>query len=1194
MTDDSRRPDLSTDETSAFRAEKEAPRRDIERQSENESLMEAVTDYVYSVRIENGRACETRHGPGCETVTGYKSDDFAADPCLWLSMVVEEDRSRVEEQAHRLLRGEECPPIEHRIRRRDGSVRWVRNTPVLHLDAEGRPTSHDGLIRDVTERKQAEEALRREHDILMRITETSPVAIMVNDRTGRITFCNATAERLLGLTRDEATRRAYNAPEWRITDFDGRPFPDDELPFRRVMATGRPVTGVKHAVQTPDGRRILLSINAAPLSDEQGRIDGMVATLSDVTERVRSDLALRESEERYRALVDQSLLGIGVSRGNQVLSANPALLRLFGYDSIEEFAGVPLIDHVAPASRATILDRSKKIRQGEPVSTEFEYDILRRDGQVRTLLASSSYFTVGDETYIQTTFQDVSARKRIEAVLEKERHELKRIIDTSPIIIFYKDSGSRFVRVNRVFAEALKMAEEDFVGKTVFDLYSRSIAQGMTDDDQEVMSACRPKLNIVEQHESAAGLRWIQTDKIPIVDDHGVCIGLIGFAQDITERKEAEEELRASEARLRTLLEASPDMTFLIDRDERVIYANPAAARLFNEVPERIIGRKQFDLFAYKDAMRHSVSLQRVLRTGKPFRIESPASTREHDLWIDTQLVPFTDAHGNVVSVLGIARDTTERRWAEDLTRAQLDLLIAANEKRSLPETLDICLTSAIRFSGMDAGGVYVRDPATDRLTLVCHHGFSEEFAGATAVIERDTPRSRIVFQGQPAYSQRREPNANLDEALLSERLKAVGVVPILHKGNVTGCLLVASHRLDEVPPRSRIAIETIAALAGGLLAGADSELALRESAARMASIVRAVPIGIGLVVNRALKQVNERLCEIVGRSADELVGQSARIMYPTDADYERAGQEQDRQIAEHGTGTVETRWTHKDGRILDLLLSSTPLDPNDLAQGVTFAALDITDRKRAEEERHRLEAQLRQQQKLESIGTLSAGVAHEINNPLMCIMNYAQLIVNRLPENDALRPYATNIVEESERVSTIVHDLLAFARQDERALSPARLCDIVERTLTLIRSLILKDRIALDADVPAELPTLKCRSQQIQQVLLNLLTNARDAVNERYPDADPSKRISVTARLYADDMRTWIRTIVEDTGNGVSPDAGARIFDPFFTTKTGGHGTGLGLSVSYGIVRAHNGRLSFESAPGETTRFFLDLPTEA
>jgi signal transduction histidine kinase len=257
---------------------------------------------------------------------------------------------------------------------------------------------------------------------------------------------------------------------------------------------------------------------------------------------------------------------------------------------------------------------------------------------------------------------------------------------------------------------------------------------------------------------------------------------------------------------------------------------------------------------------------------------------------------------------------------------------------------------------------------------------------------------------------------------------------------------------------------------------------------------------------------------------------------------------------------------------------------------GFLLIGTDISDRKAAERERANLEAQLRQQQKLESIGTLASGVAHEINNPIQSIMNYADLVRMRADPGGAVADFAGEIIAETERVASIVRNLLAFARQEKEHHSPARIRDVVESTLTLMRAVLRRDHVILRVDVPEDLPSIKCRSQQLQQVFMNLLGNARDALNRRYPDFHEDKLIAIRSWLELRDGEDWVCTTVEDHGTGIAPDVIDRVFDPFFTTKGRDEGTGLGLSVSHGIVREHRGELEVESELGHYTRFHINL----
>jgi signal transduction histidine kinase len=250
------------------------------------------------------------------------------------------------------------------------------------------------------------------------------------------------------------------------------------------------------------------------------------------------------------------------------------------------------------------------------------------------------------------------------------------------------------------------------------------------------------------------------------------------------------------------------------------------------------------------------------------------------------------------------------------------------------------------------------------------------------------------------------------------------------------------------------------------------------------------------------------------------------------------------------------------------------------------------------------MEAQLLQAQKLESIGTLAGGVAHEINNPVNGIMGYAQLIRDETESKaPQLAEYAGEILRETERVATIVKNLLGFARQDKQSSSPARLVDIVNAVLSLVQAVMRHDQVALEVDVPEDLPFIRCRSQQLQQVLMNLLTNARDALNENYSGYHENKRIRIAARALAPGGKgsaafgrrkgPWLRLTVEDHGQGIPAEIRERIFNPFFTTKSRDKGTGLGLSISHTIVKEHGGELWCESEPGQWTRFYVDLSVE-
>ncbi len=370
-------------------------------------------------------------------------------------------------------------------------------------------------------------------------------------------------------------------------------------------------------------------------------------------------------------------------------------------------------------------------------------------------------------------------------------------------------------------------------------------------------------------------------------------------------------------------------------------------------------------------------------------------------------------------------------------------------------------------------------------------------------------------------------------------------------------------------------------------------EKALRASEERFRMLVEAAPFGISVQSNGEFRYVNKTLQRIYGASQpEELINTKVIDRMHPDYHQQLRARMQLMEKTQQALDTIEYVQLRMDGSPTNVSVSAVPIDFYGEASALVFIR-DITEQKRAETERQHMQEQLRQQQKLEAIGTLAGGVAHEINNPINGIINYAQLILDGPSEEDHQRQYAGEIIHESHRIAGIVRDLLQFSRQDRQAHSLAFFQDILEHTLSLVRTLIKRDAITIDVDLAPDLPPFRCRSQQIQQVVMNLLLNARDALNDKYPESHPNKQISVRAWLDRRDERQWLMVSVQDRGTGMTPEVRERIFEPFFTTKPADRGTGLGLAISYGIVRDHQGNLSCESEPGEYTHFLLELPVD-
>ncbi len=227
----------------------------------------------------------------------------------------------------------------------------------------------------------------------------------------------------------------------------------------------------------------------------------------------------------------------------------------------------------------------------------------------------------------------------------------------------------------------------------------------------------------------------------------------------------------------------------------------------------------------------------------------------------------------------------------------------------------------------------------------------------------------------------------------------------------------------------------------------------------------------------------------------------------------------------------------------------------------------------------------------LASIGELAAGVAHEINNPINGIINYAQILLDE-NKDELGRDVLSRIIKEGERIADIVSNLLAFSRQkDGDATSEVQVVEVIDNSFALIKHQLHKDCIIIEQDMPDDLPPIQVNPQQLQQVLLNLLSNARYALNRRYSGRDAAKILRVSCHVVDLRGKPFIRIEVTDFGTGIPEEIIGYIFDPFFSSKGPGEGTGLGLSISHGIIKDFNGFLGVDSREGEYTTMTVDLP---
>jgi signal transduction histidine kinase/DNA-binding response OmpR family regulator len=227
----------------------------------------------------------------------------------------------------------------------------------------------------------------------------------------------------------------------------------------------------------------------------------------------------------------------------------------------------------------------------------------------------------------------------------------------------------------------------------------------------------------------------------------------------------------------------------------------------------------------------------------------------------------------------------------------------------------------------------------------------------------------------------------------------------------------------------------------------------------------------------------------------------------------------------------------------------------------------------------------------LASLGELAAGVAHEINNPINGIINYAQILADQFAEDAENLEIVREIIDEGERVANIVKNLLDFAKARPEFKNPVSIEDILAASLALTKSQLSRDGIKLLVDMTPGLPPVLAHLQQIQQVVLNLISNARYALNQKYPAADQEKIFHIESETCSSPEGLFVRLSFLDRGVGIAPEILPKVMDPFYSTKPSGAGTGLGLSISHGIIKDHGGEIRIFSEQGQYTRVVVDLP---
>jgi PAS domain S-box-containing protein len=1217
---------------------------------------------------------------GAKLIGAETPEQLVGKPML--DFVHPDYRGVVEKRVQKAIEeGERVPLLEEKLVRLDGEEIDVEVTGIS-TTYEGKPAVQV-VLRDITGRKRAEKTLQQERNLLSRIMETSPVGIVVVDRTGQITFANNQAEQVLGLIKNEITQRTYNAPEWRITDYDGQAFPDENLPFRRVMDTQQPVYDVRHAIEWPDGRRVLLSINAMPLFDETGQVNGMVAAVDDVTERVQAEQKLREAERRFRTLLDNvRLVAVGLDKEGNVAYANPYFLKLTGYTP-DEVLGKNWFQTFIPERDRPVVDTVfSKVIEAE-IHPHYEKPILTRDGEERWIAWNNTSLLDPNGKPIGTMSigEDITERKRAEKALKKAELEKEAILDSLVEHVIYEDTELKILWPNQAACESAGRTREELIGCHCYEIWPKRSEPCL---DCPVVEAIRTGQPRQVEKTTPDGRIWFIRG-YPVRDESNKVIGAVEVTLEITERKRAEEALRKSEARLQSIFRAAPVGIGLVS-NRVLLEVNDRISEMLGYSRDELVGKNARMIYPTdKDFEYVGSEKYRQIREHGTGTVETRWRRKDGEV-IDVLLSSTAlDPADLSAGVTFTALDITERKRVEKALRESENNLKQAQQIAHLGswaldiETNEFTVSEEMvriyRYENSYTGSVSMEEFAQyiypdDRERVASALGdaiagrapYDLEFRiartdgeirtlhaqGEVIRDESDKP-IRVIGTGLDVTEHKRaeeellraqreweeifqaigQPTLILDPryhitAANRAAVRATGksedellgrkCYEIFHKAETDhapeGCpmeMMLASGRFETAEMEMEALeglflvsctpvldeagrLEKVIHIATDITEHRRLEREIEERRSYLESVLANAPDAIVTMdAHHHILEWNpgaERLFgyareEAVGRNIDELVTGTDADVIGEATDFTR------RIISGENIPPTETIRYRKGGSPVDVIVSGSPIFMGDEVGGVIAVYTDITERKRTEEV-------LRRHERLAAVGQLAGGIAHDFNNLLTTIMLYAQMSLSKpdLPP-DLVRSLET-IISESRQATDLVQQILDFSRRSPIETYPVYLGPFIKEAFRVLQRTI-PESISPLLEVGTGTYRVNADPTRIQQVLMNLVINARDAMPEggklviglSRVDTSPGQKPPVRGMVPG----KWICLSVSDTGTGIPPNVLPHIFEPFFTTKPRERGTGLGLPQVYGIVAQHEGFIGVETEVGKGTTFQVYLP---
>jgi len=517
-------------------------------------IIDGLTDYIYTVRMQDGQPAETIHTAACVGVTGYSAEEYAADPYLWLRMVMEEDRDRVIDRLKNVLTDKNVPPIEHRIVRKDGQVRWVRDIIIPHVGPQGNLISYDGIVKDITERIQADKKLQESDAKHASMVSNISDVIGIIGIDGIMKYKSPNIEKWFGWQPDDL----IGTDGWLTVH------PDDleriQNEFFTLLKNDNSSVTVEYRYKCKDGSYKPIELTAINLVNDP-MINGVLMNYHDITERKRTDIFRRESEAKLKKAQSQAHMGSWTwnIKANH-LDWSDEMFRIFGLER-ETFTGSlesVVAQAIHPDDRAKVNESNLSvIKDHQPIP--LDYRIVWPDKSVHIVWAEAGELLVdesGEPSILSGTVQDITERKLAEDKIRESDLQFRKLSANVPDLIYQftrRTDGTYYVPIasvgiKNIFGCSPEDVLEDFtpIGRVIYpEDAARVISDIEYSAEHLTVFTCEFRVQI-----PGKSLQWIYSRSTPERLADG-SITWYGFNTDITQRKLAEEKLRNIETRLR-------------------------------------------------------------------------------------------------------------------------------------------------------------------------------------------------------------------------------------------------------------------------------------------------------------------------------------------------------------------------------------------------------------------------------------------------------------------------------------------------------------------------------------------------------------------------------------------------------------------------------------------------------------------